>query len=122
MPKSKPISAQANALIIIAAEAQARRKVAKQANLPSGAFPVLSLIVFRYEQGANSRPRTVYASNIANEGLLRSLIRQLVAAKLVALTVRRGVRWLAPTLDGIGLAAKYYRAIRTARHQIETHN
>ena len=122
MPKSKSISAQANALIIIAAEAQARRKVAKLANLPSGALPVLSLIVFRHEQGANSRPKTVYAAEIVNEALARSYIRQLVAAKLVALTVRRGVRWLAPTLDGVGLAAKYYRAIREGRRHIETHH
>ena len=122
MPKSKSISALANALIIIAAEAQARRKVAKLANLPSGALPVLSLIVFRYEQGKSSRPKTVYAAEIVNEALARSYIRHLVAAKLIALTVRRGIRWLAPTLDGIGLAAKYYRAIRTGRYQIETYN
>jgi hypothetical protein len=120
--KSKSISAQANTLIVIASEGQARRKVAKLANLPSGALPVLSLIVFRHEQGKSSRPKTVYAAEIVNEALARSYIRQLVAAKLVALTVRRGVRWLAPTLDGVGLAAKYYRAIREGRHHIETHN
>ena len=122
MPKSKSISALANTLIIIAAEAQARRKVAKLANLPSGALPVLSLIVFRYEQGKSSYPKTVYAAEIINEALARSYIRQLVAAKLISLTVRRGVRWLAPTLDGVGLAAKYYRAIREGRHHIEIHN
>ena len=103
---------------MIAAEAAARRCCAKSANINSGAIPVLALLVGRREQGENSRPKTVYLANIANEGLVRALIRQLVAAKLVALTVRRGVRWLAPTLDGIVLASKYTRAIRTGIHKI----
>ena len=119
MPKSSTLLAEANHLIMIAAEAAARRCCAKSANINSGAIPVLALLVGRREQGENSRPKTVYLANIANEGLVRSLIRQLVAAKLVALTVRRGVRWLAPTLDGIVLASKYTREIRTGIHKIK---
>ncbi|GAB3877160.1 hypothetical protein GCM10028824_36580 [Hymenobacter segetis] len=120
MPKTTPLTAEANTLILITAEAEARRKVARQANVPSGALPVLALVVYRREQSKITRPAAVYAANIANEALIRSYIRQLVAADLLALTVRRGRRTLAPTLAGLGLTAKYYRAIREGCHQINT--
>jgi hypothetical protein len=120
MPKFNPLSTEANALVLIAAEAQARRSIAKLANIQSGALPVLALLFFRYDQGRISRPSDVYAANIANEPLVRSYIRLLIGANLIALTVRRGRRTLAPTLEGIALASKYYRALRTGRRQIET--
>ena len=118
MPKSPSLSAEANALVIIASEAAARRTVSKSANIPSGALPVLALLCFRQEQGKTSRPAAVYAAKIANQALVRAYVRQLIAAQLVSLTIRRGLRWLAPTLDGLGLASKYTRAIRTGIHKI----
>ena len=118
MPKTTPLNAEANALVLIASEAAARRKLAKQANVSSGTIPVLSLLVFRHEQGKITRPAAVYAAQIANEALIRCRIRQLVAADFMALTVRRGRRTLAPTLGGLGIAAKYHRAVREGRNQI----
>lgn len=112
---------ESKALITIAAEANARRSVAKTANIKSGSLPVLALLVFRHAQGQNTRPSAVHATQIANKTLVRAYLRDLIAAKLVDLTVRRGRRWLSPTLDGLGLAAKYYRAVRSGRHEIETH-
>lgn len=119
--KPHPLNVQANALCLIVAEAEARREVSKQANVPSGALPVLALLVFRYEQRKISHPAAVYAANIANVALVRSYIRLLVDAELIALTVRRGCRTLRPTLTGLGLASKYYRAVREGRYQIETY-
>ena len=118
--KTPPLTTEANMLVLIAAEANARRKVAKLAGIQSGTLPVLALVVYRRGQGKISRPAAVYAANIANEPLVRSYIRQLVAADLLALTVRRGRRTLAPTLGGLALAAKYYRAVREGRNQINT--
>ena len=119
MTTTNPQTAQANALVLIASEAQARRNIAKLSDIPSGAVPVLALLVYRHQQGHNSRPKAIYAAKIANEPLIRSYLRQLIAAKLVMLNVCRGCRWLSPTLDGTLLAAKYYRALRMGRLQIE---
>ena len=120
MPKATPLTAEANLLVLIAAEANARRKVAKLANVSSGTLPVLALLVYRSEQGKISRPAAVHASNIVNPALGRAYVRQLIAANLVALSVRRGRRILAPTLGGYALAAKYARTVREGRHRINT--
>lgn len=120
MAKAVPKIDERNTLAIIAAEAQARRSVAKSANIKTGALPVLALLVFRQQQSQNTRPKTVLAAQICNKSLSRTYLRHLIETKLVALTIRRGLRWLAPTLDGMALASKYARAIRTGSQNIKS--
>ena len=120
MPRAVAQSDEHNTLSICAAEAKARRTTAKAAGIKTGALPVLALLVFRQQQGQNTRPKTVLAAQICNETLCRAYLRHLIEAKLVALTVRRGLRWLAPTLDGIVLASNYARAIRAGSQSIKS--
>ena len=99
-------------LAVSAAEPKARREVAKKAGLPSGALPVLAALVLAYNNRQATRPRTLYAAEIASEKLVRAYIRKLIGVGLVSLQRLRGCRYLTPTLAGLALASEYTRRIR----------
>ena len=112
MPRESKISEATKSLLISLSEPKARRKCAKAAGIPTGAVPVLAGLVYKYRMNQISRPRTLYGAEIASEKLIRAYIRCLIQSELVRLEVRRGCRFLHPTLKGLGIAAEYAREIR----------
>ena len=61
----------------------------------------------------------MYEASIANTGLVRSYLKELIAAGLVQLSIRRGCRWIQPTGTGMVLADKYLREIRGGTRTLE---
>ena len=113
MPKVSKPSAEDKTLLIILSEASARKKVAKATGIRSGCLPALAGLVYRCHTTGNTRPQTIYQAKIGNQRLVRSHLRELIAAGLVQLQILHGTRWLSPTLAGLSVAAKYTRQIRT---------
>ena len=106
-------------LMIKVLEPRARKKIAKEAGLPTGALPVLSAIVSRTNLGLSSRPLTVYGAEIANEMLIRAYIFRLIAGGFVELQRRRGCRFLVPTATSLCLADAYAREMRGGSQAFE---
>jgi hypothetical protein len=99
-------------LAVSLSEPKARREVAKKAGLPSGALPVLAALVLAHNNRQATRPRTLYAAEIASERLVRAYISKLIGANLVSMQRLHGCRFLSPTLDGLALTSDYTRRIR----------
>ena len=112
MLRSNKLSEADKSLMVTVFEPYARKKIAKEAGLPSGAIPVLAAIVSRSNLSLYSRPSTIYAVNICNEKLARSYIRCLIAGGLIDLERRRGCRYLRPTALGLRVTDSYCRAMR----------
>lgn len=119
MLRSNKLSEADKSLMVTVVEPYARKKIAKEAGLPSGAVPVLAAIVSRSNLSLFSRPSTIYAANICNEKLARSYIRRLVAGGFIELERRRGCRYLRPTAVGLRVTISYCRVMRGRMQDFE---
>lgn len=112
MPAKSLLPSLDTALLYSSVEPKARREAAKHAKLPSGSIPVLCAVVVRANLGRQVQTKHLISAGIANVSLIRSYVRQLIAAKMFTLERRRGCRYLTPTSNAKSVAYHYYRLIR----------
>ena len=105
------------ALFVSFAEARARKLVAKENNLPSGAIRVLNGIAFRHSQKKNTHSKDIYAEKLASPTLLRAYLAKLVDAGMVQRIKFAGRSHLSITLTGLGLVSQFQRELRTNMRQ-----
>ena len=100
------------ALLVCAAEPNARKSVALANQLPTGAIPVLAAVASIEKQGENPRSGAIYAINIGTPTLIRGYLADLVRLKLVERYRIGRSRKLRLTLDGLRVIGQYQRQLR----------
>ena len=99
-------------LLTIVVEPKARKAVAKEFGLPSGALPVLAAIAFNKNQGDSIRPYDLYRAEMGTKNLIRGYVAALVKANLVEHSTYFRTRFLRLTWRGDQVVSKYERAIK----------
>lgn len=107
------------ALFIALSERQARRRVSKRHQLPSGAVIVLATVAALHKLGGIIYPRQLYSARLMSASLLRKYLAELVKAKLVERYAHRGHARLHLTLTGSLVSSEYQRHLLGGARQYE---
>jgi hypothetical protein len=100
-------------LLGVVVEPRARKIVARDFAVPSGAIPVLAAIAFRDGNGESTWTKDIYDVQIAAPTLIRYYIRTLIRLKLVEIAHQSPkIKTLRPTSTGCLAIGRYERELR----------